>query len=312
MKKAMIAAGLLWASTFAQAGGEGWTHDFEAAKKRAAAEGKDLLIDFTGSDWCGWCKKLDKEVFSQEPFKASAAKEFVLVELDFPRGKALPPEVSEQNQRLKQAFRVQGFPTIFLADAEGRPYARTGYQQGGAEKYVTHLDTLQAQKAERDALFAKARAAQGVEKARFLDQALVHLEQKGIVGGYEEVVDQIIALDADNAAGLKAKYAGRRRLEEVGQAIQARDLDGAMAKLDAFIREASPTGDLKQRAYFMKAFILGNRQDMPGALEALKTAHAANPEGPQAKQIEQILAQLEAQMRQQQQDPAAQDATEGQ
>ncbi len=72
---------------FALAGGEGWTADFAAAKKEAAESKKDLLIDFTGSDWCGWCIKLNKEVFSHEPFKAGVKDKFVLVELDYPNDK---------------------------------------------------------------------------------------------------------------------------------------------------------------------------------------------------------------------------------
>ena len=63
----------LWAS------GDGWMTDFEAAKEKAKKEGKDLLIDFTGSDWCGWCIKLSKEVFEQEAFKKEAPQSFILV-----------------------------------------------------------------------------------------------------------------------------------------------------------------------------------------------------------------------------------------
>ena len=69
----------------ALAGGEGWTHDFEAAKKQAADENKDLLIDFIGSDWCGWCIKLNEEVFSHDEFKTGVKDKYVLVELDYPK-----------------------------------------------------------------------------------------------------------------------------------------------------------------------------------------------------------------------------------
>jgi thiol-disulfide isomerase/thioredoxin len=63
---------------------EGWLDDLEKAKTQAKAENKKILLDFTGSDWCGWCKKLDKEVFSQQAWKEYAAKHLVLVEVDFP------------------------------------------------------------------------------------------------------------------------------------------------------------------------------------------------------------------------------------
>ena len=72
------------------AAGEGWTNDFEAAKTKAKKEGKHLLLDFTGSDWCGFCIRLHGEVFSKEVFRKEVPKHFVLVELDFPRQKQLP------------------------------------------------------------------------------------------------------------------------------------------------------------------------------------------------------------------------------
>lgn len=121
-------------------GAEGWLTDFEAAKKQAAAEKKDILVDFTGSDWCGWCIKLDKEVFSTPAFKAQ--KDFVLVSLDFPRRKEIPADQKARNEALMRQWGVRGFPTIILTNAKGEAYARTGYQPGGAEKYLPHLAEL--------------------------------------------------------------------------------------------------------------------------------------------------------------------------
>ena len=74
------------------AGGEGWTSDFAAAKEQAAKENKSLLVDFTGSDWCGWCIKLNEEVFQHDPFKEGVKDKFVLVELDFPKDKSRFPK----------------------------------------------------------------------------------------------------------------------------------------------------------------------------------------------------------------------------
>jgi len=83
----LFATTLITALAFspAFAGGEGWTNDYSAAKKTAAQERKDILLDFTGSDWCGWCVKLNNEVFSKDTFKSYADKNLVLVDLDFPR-----------------------------------------------------------------------------------------------------------------------------------------------------------------------------------------------------------------------------------
>ena len=125
--------------------GEGWTHDFEAAKVRAAAENKPLLLDFTGSDWCGWCIKLDKEVFSQEEFKAYAKDALVLVELDFPRDASkLPAGVAEKNEALSKKYGVRGFPTILVLSPDGKLVEKTGYQRGGAAAYVEHIQEIVA------------------------------------------------------------------------------------------------------------------------------------------------------------------------
>jgi uncharacterized protein YyaL (SSP411 family) len=121
--------------------------DFEAAKVRAVEEGKDLLVDFTGSDWCYWCKKLDGEVFSKPGFIDEAGRDFVFVKIDFPSNPAAQPRpVRMQNQRLSQMYGVEGYPTVILMRADGRPYARTGYLEGGADAYLAHLKELRGQR----------------------------------------------------------------------------------------------------------------------------------------------------------------------
>jgi len=120
-----------------------WITDFEAAKRTAAAEGKDLLINFSGSDWCGWCIKLDEEVFSKPAFIEQAGKSFVFVLLDFPRNKSnQSSDLRAQNKRLADQFQIQGYPTVILAKADGSPYAETGYMEGGPEAYLAHLKEL--------------------------------------------------------------------------------------------------------------------------------------------------------------------------
>jgi len=123
-------------------GEKGWVQDFEKAMARAAKEEKLIIADFTGSDWCGWCIKLDKEVFSQDTFKDFARDNVVLFKADFPMRKEQPKDIARQNKKLAETYRVQGFPTILLLNAEGKQLERTGYRPGGAEKYVEHLKAL--------------------------------------------------------------------------------------------------------------------------------------------------------------------------
>jgi len=123
-----------------------WVEDFAQAKKLAQKESKDLLINISGSDWCIWCQRLDQEVFDQDAFRKQAQQDYILVKLDFPRNKPQAPEIKEQNQKLRKQFEkdygIPGFPTVFLADAQGKAYARTGYQAGGAEAYLKHMAAL--------------------------------------------------------------------------------------------------------------------------------------------------------------------------
>ena len=119
-----------------------WMTDFKAAKALAEKEKKDLLISFSGSDWCGWCIKLDKEVMEQPEFLEWAKKNVVLLKLDFPRNIPQSGALKQQNETLAQYYGVQGFPTVILARPDGQVIARTGYQHGGAAAYVKHLGEL--------------------------------------------------------------------------------------------------------------------------------------------------------------------------
>lgn len=121
----------------------GWQTDFEAAKAQAKAEGKYILMDFSGSDWCGWCVKLDKEVFAKPAFQEYASQNLVLVLADFPNDKSnQSAALQAQNAKLAEAFSVTGFPTVFVLSPEGEMIAKTGYQAGGPVAYVDHVKKL--------------------------------------------------------------------------------------------------------------------------------------------------------------------------
>lgn len=141
MKTFTTILGLLCVSaTLALAGANkaGWDDDYAKGLAEAAKENKLVLLDFTGSDWCGWCIKLDEEVFSKTEFKRFAKEKLVLVELDYPKGKNQTKKIKEQNAELKTKFKVSGYPTIVLVDAEGKEQARwVGYK-------ATLMDELKA------------------------------------------------------------------------------------------------------------------------------------------------------------------------
>ncbi|MBM3845633.1 MAG: thioredoxin family protein [Verrucomicrobia bacterium] len=119
-----------------------WMSDFKAASAQAARENKLMVLDFTGSDWCGWCIKLKKEVFDQPGFNDYAKHYLVLVELDFPRRKALPSALTQQNEALAEKYGIRGFPTLVILDPQGKEVGRAGYQEGGPPPLLKTLEQL--------------------------------------------------------------------------------------------------------------------------------------------------------------------------
>ena len=120
-----------------------WLNDYKKAQEEAKANNKLLLLNFTGSDWCGWCIKIDKEIWSQPQFKDYARDNLVLVELDFPRRKDQPAEVKKQNLQLAQQYEVLGFPTIVVLNGNGQKlWQFDGYFPGGPEAFIAQLQKL--------------------------------------------------------------------------------------------------------------------------------------------------------------------------
>jgi thioredoxin-related protein len=129
MKTLILTACALFVATTASLAKTGWGDDYEKSLAKAKEDQKMVLLDFTGSDWCGYCVKLDEEVFSKSAFKKFAKENLVLVELDYPRGKNLPKKTKEQNDGLKSKYGISGYPTIILLDSEGKEAARwVGYK----------------------------------------------------------------------------------------------------------------------------------------------------------------------------------------
>lgn len=120
----------------------GWLTDIKQAKERAKSDKKLILVDFTGSDWCGWCIKLDREVFSKPEFKDYADKNLVLLEVDFPKRKELSATQKAHNLELAEEYGIQGFPTVIVLNGEGRKVGELGYMPGGPSAFLAELDKL--------------------------------------------------------------------------------------------------------------------------------------------------------------------------
>ncbi len=237
-----IGLALTVTATLSTAAGDNWMIDFDAAKKKASLENKDLFVDFTGSDWCGWCIKLVDEVFRHDVFNQGVADKFVLVEIDFPRDQSkLSHTIQKQNAQLKEKYDIQGFPTILLMDSTGRPYAQSGYLEGGAEKYLKHLGELQTKRVSRDEAFAKADKLQGLAKAKAMIQALKEVPEDQLEH-YQVTFGEISKLDPEDELGFIREQKFKAAYIKFMSSLREGSADEALAKIDEFIKEYKPEG----------------------------------------------------------------------
>jgi thioredoxin-related protein len=267
-----------------------WQTDFKAALAKAKADKKYLLVDFTGSDWCGWCIKLHNEVFDKEPFKTAAPKQYVLVELDFPQQKKQSDELKKQNEELRDKFEIEGFPSVLLLDGDGQVIARTGYRDGGPEKYLTELDELPKVFANVAAAKSKLDTVQGLDRAKLLDQII---EGYGRLGNstkdaVKEVTawtKEVIALDPDNQAGLKVKYEFPMMMEEAEKLLAANKAAEARDVLDKALAMPGVPAEMRQEALVNKggAFEMEGKWD-----EVLAALAAAKQAAPQSKHVHDV------------------------
>ena len=141
MRKLMLGLLVAFALSKVCAAEAEWLTDLPKALAKAKAENKKMLLDFTGSDWCGWCVKFNKEVLSKPEFIEYAAKNLVLVELDFPQKKQLPAKLDKANKSLQSKYKVNGFPTFVVLDSQGKEVGRQeGYAKGGPAAFIAKLE----------------------------------------------------------------------------------------------------------------------------------------------------------------------------
>ena len=134
----MLAATVFWQVNAAEST---WLTDLPKAEAQAKAENKIVLMDFTGSDWCGWCIKFKKEVLDTPEFQEYAAKNVVLVEVDFPNKKEQSADLKKANKALEKQYKVNGFPTLVVLDKNGKEIGRqVGYAKGGPKAFIEKLE----------------------------------------------------------------------------------------------------------------------------------------------------------------------------
>ncbi len=186
-----------------------WLTDLPTALQQAQTENKLVLVNFTGSDWCGWCIKLRNEVLTKPEFDTYAAQHLVLVEVDFPNKKALPDALKRANDALAQKYRVEGFPTLILMNPGAYRLATFGYEPGGPKNFIAEINKFRVAPVDPSQTAKKIPPAGGVTKpVKASGDRFAELKLKGISG----TKDRRLAWINDKTLG-----AGERAKIRVGE-----------------------------------------------------------------------------------------------
>ncbi len=279
------------AAVVAVAPAEEWGTDYTAALVRAQREGRPVLVNFTGSDWCGFCMRLKAEVLDDPEFAAWAGESFVLLEVDMPQRADVDPELLARNREICSRYAVDGFPTLLVLDEQGRALGGLAGFEGDRHLVRKVLsDGLRACE-----LLRQGDSLQGEQELACLLAVwkLLPDELRRLNPGLRA---EIISLDEQDVSGLRAEAEAERRLRDCRSAVQAAPTDAAaLSIVDEALRHAVPTNrrqllEIKHQLLFLLA---ENTDDICAAAEVAYAAIEADLRyTPRQKEL--LLRQLRA------------------
>lgn len=280
---------------------EVWITDFESAKTTAATAGKDLFIEFTGSDWCAPCIRFEREVLSKDAFLEAALPGFVLVKLDFPKDESvIDPALVKQNDALYERYQIEGFPSVILADSSGKPYAEIEEYNVSVDEYLPILEHHRQKRVSRDEAFSTAHGLTGIEKANALRNGLesTGLKYRVVAAFYQDILDSIITNDPDDTTGLARKGRAHERMlrlmKGLDEAAAAGDFQAALPMIDEALKFDAFAPDDIQQLLLMRAITQGQLEQYDEAIRAAEEAINAAPGTPVIPNIEQLIADFAA------------------
>lgn len=282
---------------------EGWiVDDLEAAKKQALEQNKNLIIEFTGSDWCPPCKHLRSTILTKPEFIEAASKNFVLAELDYPQKKQQSPEVKAANEQLAKKYNISGFPTVVFADATGMPFEAFVGAPSKGEVMAALTSSLKKKQELNDLRTMAENAKDGAEKMEAL-YAIIKAAPKPFVNGfYGKFKNELMALDKDDKYGFKAAA------EEAEKLKRDNDLIDGFIKAN-FRRDMAPSEALdmfkkfpnreqlmveSQQKLLMMEFgaIMNAMGDVDAGIAQLERVIKLNPNNMMAKQANFMKSNL--------------------
>ncbi len=279
--------------------GEPWHLEFEEGRAAARAQNKDLLIDFGGSDWCGPCKWLKERVLSRAEFIDRAGGTFVLVDIDLPARSPIAPDRKRRYEELQERYAIASVPTVVLAMADGRPYARTTYREAyqTPETYWNYLAPLRERGRSLRAALDRAQALKGAPRAVELVSGLSEIDPRFISGFYADLVAEIRTADPTDSTGYLAFLDGRRALDAFQAPMDDRTAAIDPAAVDSLIARAKLRGESLQEALVLRAageVLAGEDRRALGTLRAVLDAQSSRTRFDRGDYVPLDAASIEA------------------
>lgn len=224
-----------------------WNSDPIKAIDQAKKDKKDILLLFTGSDWCPPCQKLELEVFADESFYDETEENFTYAKFDFLKNSPITPATQKLNDDWAQKYGVDSFPTVVLIDSDQKPYAFAGYEEGGVENFLGLVEESRQVRVRRDEKMAAAKKATGKERAKLLDEAISQMQREISEVYYEDIIEEIIKIDEDDELGLRTKW-NEERDKEIRKAIITDVM--MVARLESPARAAEMIDEILEKIKF--------------------------------------------------------------
>lgn len=285
-----------------------WTDNYESAVATARTQGKDLLLLFTG-DWIPLCQKFEESILKSDSFLEEVSEQFVLVRLNFPESNRLPPAMAAQNQLLKDAYRIRGYPAIVLTDDTGRPYGINGFQPVTAKAYTDQILGMHNLGQEKEKARDSAKSLDGIAKAEMLIEGIPDLPGNMAASYFGEEMKAVISSDPEDSLGKSALFESLLHDADYRKSMhllaKESKWDRMIELTDSYIADQNLSGGMLQRALLNKSSVQKQIGSSRGRIETLLQVVDIDEESPYGKEAQRQLDELRSEKMKEESEGAA-------